>query len=185
MKNQTRPVPADFRENAAFMPVYKLQKHYAASGSVVLRWFAETGAPRLTFEPHNKRPVPDDYSDRAMEMHKAALLKHYTVREETLARWVAETGIRPIPYLPPRKQRTKRPSGGMRANLRAVGVINLASVRTWDEADDAANRLRKFGPVNRCNEDGSFNHCGKFWRVGWAVLSGDELIERANRRRAA
>lgn len=133
------------------------------------------------------RPMPDDFEAvAAMPVYK--LMRMFRARRETIQRWIRACGIEPIAYAPPpgqRKLRASRTGGGMRANLKAVGAINLATVRNWSDADDAAAKLRKFGPVHRCDEQGRFDIAGHFWRAGWAILTDAEIIERANRRRAA
>lgn len=114
------------------------------------------------------RPMPDDFEAvAAMPVYK--LMRMFRARRETIQRWIRACGIEP----------------GPRANLKAVGAINLATVRNWSDADDAAAKLRKFGPVHRCDEQGRFDIAGHFWRAGWAILTDAEIIERANRRRAA
>lgn len=52
--------------------------------------------------------------------------------------------------------------------------------RDMSAAGQAADFLRKFGPVYRCDVRGRPLADGFFWRRGSAVLSDDELIERAD-----
>lgn len=181
-----RPVPTDFCEVAQGKSVNKLALHYRAKSRTIDRWLHECGIDRGSLPTSNKRAVPADFADRAAEMHRMALCDHYNADDGIVRRWIKESGIEPIRWVPPVSQRTARQmrlSGGKRASLSLV--VTTKAVRTWGEADDAANKLRKFGPVSRCDEDGKFNICGKFWRVGRVVLSDAEIIERANRRRAA
>lgn len=46
-------------------------------------------------------------------------------------------------------------------------------------AGEAAEYLKKYGPVTRCNEAGRFDPKGSMWRRGSTVLTDDEVIERA------
>ncbi len=182
-----RPMPDDFKAVAA-MPVYKLMRMFRARRETIQRWIRACGIEPGPRAPSNKRLVPDDFAERAAEMHRTALCDHYNADESIVRRWVIESGIEPIAYAHrpgQRKLRASRTGGGMRANLKAVGAINLATVRNWSDADDAAAKLRKFGPVHRCDEQGRFDIAGHFWRAGWAILTDAEIIERANRRRAA
>lgn len=47
------------------------------------------------------------------------------------------------------------------------------------EAGQAAEYLRRFGPVVRCNEGGAYDPAGARWRRGSVVLSAAEIVERA------
>lgn len=184
---ELRPIPSDFAIVAPTMPIYKLQKHYRASARVILRWLRVSGAPRTTFTPHNKRPVPADLAERAADMHVAALAKHYCVKDETVQRWLAETGCEAARYVRPRKEQPTKErahSEGRVLQLRAMNRLNLVTIRVSDDADEAADKLRRFCPVTRCDEQGRFDITGKFWRVGRVVLTDAELIERAERRAA-
>ena len=65
---------------------------------------------------------------------------------------------------------------------RSYSPMNLSKLNTYDLCDEAADILRRERfPVNKCNENGSFNMNGKFFRVGINVLNRDELIAKANR----
>lgn len=182
MGQTKRPMPADFREVAPTMPIYKLQKHYSAKREVVIRWRDECGLERYKFVPHNRRPVPTDFAEMASWMHRARLIQHYACNDEILRRWIEESGVYPAPWVSPAKRKKGQP--GRIIHFKQTGP-SLASIRTWDAADEAANKLQKFCPVHRCDENGVANIVGKFWRVGWSVLTDAELIERANRKVAA
>lgn len=187
MNPHKRPIPSDFAIVAPTLPIYKLQKHYRASARVILRWLRMSGAPRSTFVPHNKRPAPDDLAKHAADMHVAALAKHYCAKDETVQRWLAESGLEAAVYVRPRKEQPTKErarSEGRVLQLRAMNRLNLVTVRAWDAADEAADKLRRFSPVTRCDEQGRFDIAGKFWRVGRVVLTDAELIERAERRAA-
>lgn len=187
MNHHKRPIPDDFRAFAPGKSINSLKRHYHAKTDTIHRWLDECGIPHGSPHIHNKRMVPDDFAQMAAMMHSAKLEEHYRAKHSIIARWLRESGIKAAQYRPPvsaeRATPAKRPSGGKRASLSLV--VTTAAVRTWGEADDAANKLRKFGPVSRCDENGRFDHSGKFWRVGRVVLTDAEVIERANRRRAA
>lgn len=48
-------------------------------------------------------------------------------------------------------------------------------------AGQAAEFLRQFGPVVRCNERGQYDPAGNRWRRGAFLLTADEIIQRAQR----
>ena len=54
--------------------------------------------------------------------------------------------------------------------------------RAYGPEDQAADVLRRYGPVYRCDERGRMDTKGKLWRFGMVICDGEELIARADRR---
>ncbi len=179
-----RPVPDDFAQVAPTMFQSKLAKHYKTSEIAVKRWIKETGVKPMKGDNPSKfkaLPVPDDFAELAPTMFNAELARHYGSSYKTIRRWLTEAGVEAKHYKP-RPQRGSKAARSM-ANILPRQIIKTNVKSIYDEAADALRRERF--PVNRCNEKGSFNPKGKFWRVGWSVLTGDELLERAARYRRA
>ena len=130
-----------------------------------------------------RRPMPDDFRDVAPTMTKTAMTRHYATKIDTIKRWLAEADIEaaaPV-YVRP-------PSSAKRFTGYKHKFGNTTQTRSMTAHDDAADILRRERfPVNRCDEKGAFAQAGDFWRVGWSVLTPDELMLRADkyRRRAA
>lgn len=180
-----RPVPNDFAEVAPTMLQSKLAKHYRTSESAVKRWIEETGVTPLKGHPckYKAAPCPSDFAEVAPTMGIVALSKHYGISHKTIKRWLQETGTQPKRYDPSENRPRSRKSV---ATVRHILPREIVKTRTRTIYEDAADTLRRERfPVNRCNEKGGFDPKGKFWRVGWSVLTGDELLERAARYRRA
>lgn len=171
-----RPCPDDFAALAPTMFKYELRRHYETSGEAINRWLEETGAAtKEPGAPRNKIPVPDDFAEQCARHCKADLVRHYGCSLETVNRWAAESGCKP------RKFRNV-------TNIDRMGNparVRIPLQRTWTAEDIAADELRRFGPVYRCDDKGRADQKGRFWRIGFGVLTGEELIARAARKRAA
>ena len=170
-----RPCPADFAAVCPTMLKFQLRRHYQTSGEAINRWIAETGATPKQPQPTNRLPVPDDFAEQCARHYTAELVRHYGVSLETVNRWAKEAGCKP------RKFRNV-------TNIDRMGNpprVRIPLQRTWTEEDIAADELRRFGPVYRCDDKGRADQKGGFWRIGFGVLTGEELIARAARKRAA
>lgn len=179
-----RPVPDDFAQVAPTMFQSKLAKHYKTSEIAVKRWFKETGVKPMKGDNPSKfkaLPVRDGFAELAPTMFNAELARHYGSSYKTIRRWLTEAGVEAKHYTP-------RVPKGIKAARSMANILPRQIIKTnvksiYDEAADTLRRERF--PVNRRNEKGSFNPKGDFWRVGWSVLTGDELLERAARYRRA
>ena len=171
-----RPVPDDFAALAPTMIKSELRRHYGTSGEIINRWLSETGvSAKQPGPPINKMPVPDDFAEQCARHYTAELVRHYGCSLETINRWAKESGCKP------RKFRNI-------TNIDRMGNpprVRIPLQRTWTEEDIAADELRRFGPVYRCDDKGRADQKGGFWRIGFGVLTGEELIARAARKRAA
>lgn len=125
--------------------------------------------------PYNAKPMPEDFAKIAPTMNKSELQRHYQVKwSGTIDRWLKEAGVQARKFIP-HKGRIHRM--GM---VPSKGLVTLERVKDPDEV--AADILRKERfPVNRCNENGSFNANGKFWRIGINVYTKEGIIERAKK----
>ena len=172
-----RAIPDDFAEQAKVRTKASLRTLYRTNENTVLRWIAECEAkvaPPMR-RGQELRPVPDDFAQRAPTMFKTALRDHYRTSDKVINRWLVETGIFAKAHVVPWagvSKGVKRPTGRM------------VQLRQTDFYDDAADVLRRERfPVNRCDDKGLFDPKGGFWRVGWSVLTPDELLMRADRYR--
>lgn len=169
------PVPADFAEQCKVLTKTQLEAHYKRTDKTIRRWLEKTGLtaakPPKCIPPDRTRAVPDDWAEMAPRYTRNQLIQHYRTSDQVVARWERESGIK-----------ARRPVTGMRMPR---GARLTVQARPSSIFDDAADVLRRFGAVYRCNEKGGADQKGKWWRVGWSVLTGDELLERAERKRSA
>lgn len=174
-----RPIPHDFLQMHEAMPRYKLATHYRASTRTVQQWIK-----KLRIERHsrgaawNRREVPHDWVSLAPTMLKSELAEHYRASTIVMDRWIEETGVQPKPYV---RKGDANSICKMGRGTRKLAEVRLKSI--YDEAADVLRRERFI--VSRCNEKGVFDHAGEYWRVGWTVCTGDELLQRAARYRSA
>lgn len=165
-----RPLPADFAEVAKGMSINQIKAHYKAGARAVMRWRDEAN-----HQPINQgkrggrfRPVPDDFELMAKSLSRYGLEEHYGTGYQVISRWMKETGIMPHK---PNPKADKFFAERMHASI--------APTRSGSRHELAADTVRKYAPVYRCNQNGSYNPSGSWWRVGWNVLTPDELIDRA------
>jgi hypothetical protein len=178
--------PDDFADIAPKHSKAALCRFYGQGFDVINRWLSETGATHggrpKGYTTAKRRPVPDDWATMCPRLSKTALRRYYTAAGETIDRWIAESGIQPLPTSDAHRQAGAKAQGGTSRMGRAHFVHVSDRVRSM--YDDAANVLRKYGPVSRCDENGKYQQAGDYWRVGWNVITGDELLERANAKRS-
>lgn len=135
--------------------------------------------------PHNTRPIPIDFRQMAAVMMKTELLARYNASYETVNRWLNEAGIsakkyRPPVYIRPATERSYAP-------IPSRGLGNeRRPERAYGPEDQAADVLRRCGPVYRCDERGQLDKNSKFWRFGIVYpITGEELMARAARKEKA
>lgn len=167
------PAPADLVENAARMTREALCNHYGIGKKRLLTWLVEVGSPVIASRNASgvSKDAPADFATRAPTMHKMELKRHYKVAEKTINRWLAATGAQAKVYRP-------TPTGNMRPSRGGGQIIQFRAASVHDLAADV---LRRFCPVSRCNERGQYEQAGDFWRVGSVICDGDELLARAER----
>jgi len=129
-----------------------------------------------------KRPMPEDFTEIAPTMTKSAMARHYRTKIEIIKRWLGEAQIEAAApkFHPPRNAKHTRWNGGYK---RSYG--NMVQTVTFTIYDEAADTLRRFCPVYRCTERGAADPKGAFWRMGMSIMTPDELLVRAERKRAA
>lgn len=129
--------------------------------------------PAYKRSSHNARPIPSDFAQMAAVMTKADLQKHYRVMwSGTIDRWLKDTGTQAKQYIPK--------ANPIHAMGRPKPSFQLSKQKNdYEVAADTLRRQRFL--VNRCNEDGSYNLNGKYWRVGRNVITADELMHKASR----
>lgn len=162
--------PCDFVALARDRTSADLADHYGVSRSAIQEWARRSGVkfarPVVVRKGKNLRPVPDGFLNLAPQMTRNALRRHFSSSIKTVDRWLREAGLQ------------AKPDHG----LRLVPATDVpAPARTIH--DHAADILRAFGPVYRCDERGRADHKGGFWRVGQVVVDGDELLARAERKK--
>ena len=182
MRKPLRAIPSDFAEKAKTMCRNQLVKHYRTSDKAVGRWADECGVHPLKVM---MRPAPDDW-EQLCAKHTAAELRRLLKADiKVIKRWISETDIEPVPFdlksiIPP----SRKPN-----TLKQMGTPHKAIIRDKPRSiwDDAADVLRHYGPVYRCDENGKADQKGRYWRAGMAILTPDDLLSRADRyrRRAA
>lgn len=104
---------------------------------------------------------------------------HYNVSEGTVVRWAQTKGIRrdrPKAQPKPRASRVLKPGkpAGPSATPNAIK-------RDYSVAGQAADFLRKFGPVKRCDAARSYDENGDHWLRGGFLLTAEDVVARATR----
>lgn len=170
----TRPIPADFRQKRDEIGgTGKLCTHYRASYKTVARWLREAKLPPIKSKPPSKarRPMPPDFPTMAPRSSIGWLTKHYRTSQATVARWFDELGVQPKP-----------------AKLRGFKLekwrSDIPPPKRETDHDLAAEYLRRFMPVSRCDASGRYAIGGDYYRIGCGILTFRELIDRAQSHRA-
>jgi hypothetical protein len=175
-----RPAPEDFQQVAAGKPTKALCEIYGCGPDMIYRWRRETNSP---FIPH----APADFVTLYQTMTLEQLRKHYDRGWLCIKRWEKETGAtRPPKPAKPAKQpavrlvkATKASSTPLRPNAFQNVPVDRVQ-RDMSPVGQAADYLRRFGPVYRCDVKGRPLADGFFWRRGTAILTDQDLIERAD-----
>jgi hypothetical protein len=171
------PIPDGFAEFAAGKPLIDLAYHYGKCRRTIQRWRAQLGMPDRVERgaPPPSRPVPDSFALVAPGKSIKELCKHYTAGHRSIERWLKQTGIKRGTA----RTATKRIGGpNPLATLNPVGHEH----RDFSVAGQAADFLRRLGPVVRCDAAGRFDPKGDHWRRGSGLpLTADEVIARATR----
>lgn len=183
--SHTRPAPDDFATFAPGKTCLELEAHYRAAQKTIARWRRETGVRAATHKERAQgmvRQAPPQFANMAPTMTIAALSAHFRAGRARVRRWLAELDIEPgkrsypsyVPHL--RRASNRNPLGSLKTqDFGAHGDGSLAQ-RAVDEC------LRHYAPVYRCDEAGKQDCHGRFWRVGSAVLTDDEIVARAQRK---
>lgn len=162
MPRAARPMPDDFAEMRAKHSLAYLIKHYQCGNRAIQRWNVSLNGPS---KRKTRIPVPDNFLAIAPRLTKLGMGREWNVSNTVIDRWLKETGVKLF----------------VRGYNKDLRTVKAAPARTLTEFDLAADKLRKRGPVSRCTKDGAFSLTGTHWRVGNKVVSGDELLARAER----
>lgn len=191
---QPKAMPEDFAEIGGTMSVPQLQRHYGVGQNTIMRWRKECGIRGVNTGPASaarRAEAPADLADRYRELGSLrALTAHYRRDFHTVQRWVRDAGlaINPVGWaatLKPKRRRAPehhqiRPVPGA---MVLPAFKNVTPPPLGGREEGAAQFLRRhYVPVCHCNEAGAADPKGKFWRCGSLVLSGAELLERAQRK---
>lgn len=168
-----KPAPVDFAHFAAIETVDLLMKRYSCGTALITRWRREVSGDGPKIRPSREtKPMPDGFALVAANLTERELRERYGISKHTVHKWCARAAVSP--------RKATRPV----VSLGAMGRPKAAPMgqnRDTSRAGMAADFLRKFGPVVRCDATGRFNPTGDHWRRGPSVLCADEIIARALR----
>lgn len=185
-------MPADFPEWAKVETNKQLRARYSIGGARVLALRAECGIPSPG-RTYAYAQVPSDFATTARGMTLRAASRHYGHSREIVTRWFEETGTPRASGKPGReaasvtppvaKPTAARSNAPFRSSCRPGAGVERAP-RDMSPAGQAADYLRQFSGVWRCNADGGQSIGGKYWRRGSSILTDAQIIERAEEVRA-
>lgn len=164
-----KPVPNDFAEFAATLTNADLGEKYGAGKKLISRWRREASVPASHKGGGVMRPLPPAFTDIAPTMTRNGLRLHFGCSLDTVDRWCRVAGVRAARAAPQRFV-------GRKAN-----PSKPHSAPDSSPASRAADYLRRFGPVIRCDDAGVFDSSGGHWRRGSAILGPQDVIDRASR----
>jgi predicted nucleic acid-binding Zn finger protein len=168
-----RPIPDDFHIIAATRTNAEVRAYYGGIGNNTLaRWRKATNTPAPKERPSRMIPVPEGFAEIAPQITLKEARLRFGRCADTIRGWCAATGV----------------------SLRKASLFNTnrsarqfqpgapAIVRDDSRPGRAADYLRRFGEVIRCDANGKPQPKGKFWRRGGRfVLTDEEIIQRAIR----
>lgn len=187
-------MPADFAEHA-YETVAALKKRYAVPHEYVREWRNELGiSGRMVHEracalKSRLKKMPEGFAEYQEGRSQRELAKHYGFAVATIQRFLTELGIdRMAVYAAERASK-----GKVKPEARVVELPQRPKASTFTltavdrpyvdptRVGQAAEYLRRFGPVVRCDEQGRYDPAGNRWRRGSSLLNADEIIQRAVR----
>lgn len=193
-----RPVPADFAERA-YDKILELKARYGASHAVICRWREQIGITRQMLRDHlaqvsgrKRLPIPEGFAEYQRGHTVAEVAEYFGIHQKTARRMFAELGIdRRQQYNEARAAQAAQRKAAKPAPKPASSSIDRSAFIAMGKiarphidptpAGQAAEYLRRLGPVVRCDERGRYDPAGNRWRRGSALLTADEIIERAIR----
>lgn len=164
---KVRGCPADFAEHGRLESNRELMARYTATSATITRWRHQTDAFRVGKPRAHK--MPRGFALVAPTLSRKELRLRYRIGADVLDRLLEKAGVAARP------SRLGSPAGRVFAPLDRPN-------RDVTQAGLAADYLRRFGSVYRCDVNGRQLADGFFWcRGGRVVLTDQELIERAMR----
>lgn len=147
------------------------QKHCRTCGTTISRY--SRGQCRSCGYIGLKRNCPDDFLSVLHRLGSQGAAKHFGASLSTVTRWRREAGM----ALHERARRAR--SGGLpkQRGLICSGLLQ----RDVSLPGQAADFLRQFGSVYRCDVNGKPSAKGTHWRRNYSILSDDEIMARAQR----
>lgn len=172
--DQSRPMPDGFAEHAA-KPMADLKKRYSAGDSTIRKW-RKTLAFEAPLGPKLKQ-MPEGFAEAQKGKSIVQLAELYGCGKLPVSRWLKEIGIQRERFVSVAVVKPAKPAHLVR-NVHMTTPVDRA-VKDGSRAGLAADFLRKFGPVYKCNDRGSADIAGSHWRRGSSILTDAEIIERA------
>lgn len=120
------------------------------------------------------RAMPADFARILSRVGSSGAARHYRASLSTITKWRAALAIKPhTRMVRPLRQTGFRKGWGTERPV----LIHLDHTA----AGQAADFLRKWLPVSRCDAAGKYTAKGDHWRVGNKVQTADEVMHRAKR----
>lgn len=171
-------VRAQFIVDAGRMTVADLSRKYGVAHKTARQWCKRVGIT----PPEYDRFVhaPEGFEEAARSMSLRALSDRFGISVKAIRRLIAELGIdrtqvKPVVAIRP-SQVTKNSLVRSRRWIKAIESHNV----TEQTADSiAADYLRAFEPVSRCNAKSEFDPHGEYWHIRGRRVTSDELMEMA------
>ncbi len=170
-----RHIPADFAERWQTNSLEALAEHYGRGITTVRLWASRLGLSRprgAHLSASTANSMPSNFAQMQSGYTIQQLMAHYRVGRDIIRRWMKEAGIQ--------RDRFQQPLRLIKPNAYATSPVDRPH-RDSSRAGMAADFLRRFGPVARCDERGRFDPTGTHWRRGSTVLDAAEVIDRAER----
>lgn len=120
-----------------------------------------------------RRSCPEDFLFILRRLGSQGASRHYRASLSTVTRWRRELELKP----------QTRMKVGIGQSRMSPGFMPrpLLLYRDMTIAGQAADYLRRYGSVYRCDENGKPNSKGTHWRRGLSIITDDSLIHRAVR----
>lgn len=167
-------IPADFETLWQTTSQADLCAHYRKGAATISHWCKKLNLVRTDGLGRGKTPAPVGFAEVARGKSRREIAEHYGMSADTVRRICADLGIvaQGVAFQP-------RAMSGPK--LQPYHKSAMAPQRDMTRAGMAADWLRQFGPVIRCDGDGRYDPKGDHWRRGSTLLTADEVVERAYR----
>jgi hypothetical protein len=161
------PAPDGFAELAIKSSYAHMQRHYVCSSATIKRWLAEVGIDRSRAGRFaRKDDLPADFAERARRSTANQLCGIYGCKRSVIDRWSVQSGVKYLTVNGAWRQ------PGLSAQMATAN-------RDMTQPGQAADFLRRLGPVIRCDAAGAYSATGDHWKRNGRVLTADDVVERA------